>query len=138
MMETYLKPLPTPSATSAPFWQAAHKGKLKIQYCSHCNSYQHYPRAICANCWHDDIEWKRCSGKGTVYSFSICYAAGLPSFKGETPYVVAMVELEEGVMMTTNIINCKPSDVTIDMPVEAVFEQVTEDCTLIKFSPSKH
>jgi uncharacterized OB-fold protein len=94
-----------------------------------------YPRAICANCWNEDIQWKQCSGRGAVHSYSICNIPTLPSFKGEVPYVVAAVELAEGVRMTTNIIGCAPDDVHIGMPVEAVFERVTQEHTLIKFRP---
>ena len=135
-MENYHKPLPKPTATSAPFWQAAHQGRLELQYCSKCDSFQYYPRPICANCWNEAVEWRRCSGRATVYSYSICNIPGLPSFKGDTPYLVAVVELEEGVRMTTNIVGCAATDVSIGMPVEAVFERVTEEHTLIKFRPT--
>ena len=135
-MENYSKPLPEPTATSAPFWQAAHQGRLELQYCGKCDSFQYYPRAICANCWNEAIEWRRCSGRATVYSYSICNTPGLPSFKGDAPYVVAVVELEEGVRMTTNIVGCAAIDVSIGMQVEAVFERVTEEHTLIKFCPT--
>jgi uncharacterized OB-fold protein len=134
-MKHYDKPLPEPTATSAPFWEAAHRGRLELQYCSACDSFQYYPRAICANCWNEDIQWKQCSGRGTVHSYSICNIPTLPSFKGEVPYVVAAVELAEGVRMTTNIIGCATDDVHIGMPVEAVFERVTQEHTLIKFRP---
>jgi len=136
MVENYGKPLPEPSATTAPFWEAAKRGRLELQYCSECDSFQYYPRAICANCWNENIQWKPCSGRGTVYSFSICNTAGLPSFKGDVPYVVAMVELREGVRMTTNIVDCAATEVFIGMEVEAVFEPVTDDCTLVKFRPA--
>ena len=134
-MEDYSKPLPEPGATTAPFWDAAHEGRLELQYCSECDSFQYYPRTICANCWNENLQWRSCSGKGRVYSFSICNIPGLPSFKGDVPYVVAMVELEEGVRMTSNIIDCAVTDVAIGMDVEAVFEQVTDDRTLVKFRP---
>ncbi len=135
-MENYSKPLPEPTATSAPFWEAAHRGRLELQYCSACDSFQYYPRAICANCWNEDIQWRRCSGKASVYSYSICYTPGLPSFKGEVPYVVAVVELAEGVRMTTNIVDCAVTEVHIGMKVEAVFERVTDEHSLIKFHPA--
>jgi hypothetical protein len=134
-VENYSKPLPEPSATTAPFWNAAHQGRLELQYCGKCDSFQYYPRAICANCWNEDIQWKPCSGRGSVYSYSICNTPGLPSFKGNVPYVVAMVELEEGVRMTTNIIDCAVTDVSVGMKVEAVFERVTDNQTLVKFRP---
>jgi uncharacterized OB-fold protein len=135
-VKTYSKPLPKPSLSSAPFWQAAHQGRLELQYCGNCEQFQHYPRIVCGNCWNEDIEWKTCIGKGSVYSFSICNTPGLPSFRGDAPYVVAIVELVEGVRMTTNIVGCAATAVCIGMQVEAVFEQVTSDCTLVKFRPA--
>lgn len=134
-MENYNKPLPEPTALTAPFWDAAHQGRLELQYCKQCDSYQYYPRKVCANCWNDDIEWKQCSGDGHVYSYSICNVPTMPSFKKDVPYVVAIVELEEGARMTSNIVDCPVSDVHIGMEVEAVFDRVTESCSLVKFRP---
>jgi hypothetical protein len=134
-MDNFGRPLPKPSATSAPFWEAAVRKKLKLQYCKQCRKFQHYPRPICANCWSDDIEWRSCSGKGHVYSFSICHRHGLPSVTDDAPGVVAIVELQEGVRMTTNIVDCPAGDVAIGMEVEAVFQPASEDYTLIFFQP---
>lgn len=135
-MANYSKPLPQPTSTSAPFWEAAHRGHLALQYCSACDNFQYYPRVICANCWNEDIQWRRCSGRARVYSYSVCHVAGLPAFKHEVPYVVSVVELEEGVRMTTNIVDCDPGEVYIGMAVEAVFRRVTDDCTLVEFRPA--
>ena len=134
-MENPGRPLPKPTATSAPFWEAAHRGQLELQYCNQCQKFQHYPRAICANCWSDDIEWKSCSGRGHVYSYSICHKRGRPSVTDDAPDIVAIVELQEGVRMTSNIIGCDAADIRIDMEVEAVFQPVSEDYTLILFQP---
>jgi uncharacterized OB-fold protein len=134
-MDNFGRPLPKPTATSAPFWEAAHRKELKLQYCKQCRNFQHYPRPICANCWSDDIEWRSCSGKGHVYSFSICHRHGLPSVTDDAPGVVAIVELQEGVRMTSNIVDCPAGDVAIGMEVEAVFQTVSEDYTLIFFQP---
>jgi hypothetical protein len=137
-METYNKPLPGPSALTAPFWEAAHEGRLELQHCKQCNSFQYYPRKVCGNCWSEDIKWQQCSGKGSVYSYSICRIPTFPGFEQDVPYVVAMVELEEGVRMTSNIIACPVTDVYIGMQVEAVFDAVTEDCSLVKFRPASN
>jgi uncharacterized OB-fold protein len=134
-MDNYGRPLPKPTATSAPFWEAAHRGQLELQYCSQCHRFQHYPRAICANCWSDKIEWKSCSGRGHVYSYSICHKRGELSVTDGAPNIVAIVELQEGVRMTTNIVGCAAADVRIGMEVEAVFQPVSEDYTLIFFQP---
>jgi uncharacterized OB-fold protein len=134
-MENFGRPLPKPSATSAPFWEAAHRQQLILQYCKQCRVFQHYPRPICANCWRDDIEWRPCSGRGRVYSYSVCHHHGKSSAPDDTPDIVAIVELREGVRMTTNIVGCAAADVRIGMEVEAVFQPVSEDYTLIFFQP---
>ena len=81
------------------------------------------------------VEWVRCSGKGTVYTFTVTYQNQGAGFRDELPYVLAYVELEEGVRMLTNVVGCKPEDVCIGMPVEVVFEDVTPEATLPKFRP---
>lgn len=129
--------LPEPTATSAHFWEAAHHGRLELQYCGACDNFQYYPRAICANCWNEDIQWRRCSGRASVYAFSICHIPLHPAFQADGPYVVAVVELEEGVRMTTNIIDCALTDVQIGMDVDVAFEKVTEEKTLVKFRPAE-
>jgi uncharacterized OB-fold protein len=136
-MDNFGRPLPKPTATSAPFWEAAHCGELKLQYCTHCQAFQHYPRTLCANCWNDDIEWRHCSGRGHVHSFSICNVHGLPSVTEDAPNIVAIIELQEGVRMTTNIVRCAPGDVAIGMEVEAEFQPVSDDYTLITFRPTR-
>lgn len=135
-MEKYNKPLPKQTALTAPFWQAAREGRLELQYCNDCNSFQHYPKKFCSNCWSEKIQWRQCSGKGHIYSYGIFRISPFSGFEQDVPYVVAMVELEEGIKVTTNIIGCPVSDVYIDMPVEAFFDPVTQDCSLIKFQPA--
>ena len=80
-----------------------------------------------------DLEWHEASGKGTVYSFSVNHRAPHPGFADEIPFVLAIVELEEGPRMMTNIVECNPDSVKIGMAVEVTFEDVTEEVTLPKF-----
>jgi uncharacterized protein len=82
-----------------------------------------------------DSEWIKAGGKGRVYSWTVAVRQFHPAF--EVPYVIAIVELEEGVRMTTNVINCKPDELYVGMPVEVVFEDVTEETTIPKFRPIK-
>jgi uncharacterized OB-fold protein len=133
---TYTKPLPEKSAAALPFWEAANQDTLKIQRCRSCNAAQFYPRDLCRECWSRELDWISCSGKATVYSYTICRLPPHPGFEEDLPLVIAIVELEEGVTMTTNIIGCDPEQVEIGMPVEAVFDHVDEDTTLVKFKPA--
>lgn len=132
---TYTKPLPEKSAAALPFWDAANQDMLKIQHCRACDTSQFYPRDLCHACWSRDLEWISCTGKATVFSYTICRVSPYPGFEEDLPLVIAIVELEEGVTMTTNIVGCDPEQVQIGMSVEAVFDHVEEHTTLVKFKP---
>jgi uncharacterized protein len=133
---TYAKPLPTRTRDGAPFWAAAQRGELHIQHCPACDRHQFPPRRLCMHCGGRDVHWRRVSGTGRVYSFTIVHRAPEPAFVQDVPYVVAVVELAEGGRMMTNLVGCAPSQARVDMPVVAVFERVTPDVTLVKFRPA--
>ncbi|MCS6925131.1 MAG: Zn-ribbon domain-containing OB-fold protein [Candidatus Binatia bacterium] len=135
-MTEYKKPLPRPTATSLPFWQAAKRHELQIQHCTKCGAHIFYPRDICPECLGSELEWIKVSGKGVVYSYTIARAPTHPAFAEDVPYVIAIVELAEGPRITTNIVGCKPEEVHIGMGVEATFEDVTPEITLVKFRPA--
>lgn len=135
-MDEYRKPLPRPTALSQPFWDAAQTGTLAVQTCTACGHAQHPPRPLCLSCWSADLEWKSASGAATIYSFTIAHRSATRGFRDETPYVVAIVELDEGARMTTNIVGCAPDAVHIGMRVHALFERATDEITLPKFAPA--
>lgn len=135
-MTKYAKPLPRIDEESKGFWEACQRHELYVQRCRSCRSYRYYPRALCPACLSDDTEWVRSSGRGAVYTFTVTYQNQAPGFRDELPYVLAYVELEEGVRLLTNIVRCPPDDVRIGMPVEVVFDDVTAEVTLPKFKPS--
>ena len=135
-MPDWNKPLPTVSGETKPFWDACRRGQLLIQKCDRCDEYQYYPRGICANCWSEDIKWVTSSGKGTVWTYTVTYQNRTPGFAEDVPYVLALVELEEGVKMFTNIIECAPSDVSIGMPVEVTFVQANNQISVPYFKPA--
>lgn len=131
----YAKPVPKPSPETAPFWEGTRKHRIMIPRCSRCNRFFFFPRAFCPSCYGDDISWERCSGKGTVYTFTVVHRAAIPSFSADVPYVYALVDLEEGVRMTGNILDCSPQEVYVGMPVEAVFIDINGETTLVQFKP---
>jgi uncharacterized OB-fold protein len=134
-MAEYKKPLPRPTAASMPFWQAAKRHELQIQRCGSCGAHIFYPREVCPECLSSDLKWRQVSGKGTVYSYTIAQQATHPTFADEVPYVIAIVELDEGPHITTNIVGCQPSAMKVGMPVVATFEDVTPEISLVKFRP---
>lgn len=136
-MTEWKKPLPTIVGETKPYWEACKRGELLLQRCDDCQGYQFYPRAICADCWSTNIRWVPSSGRGTVWSYTITYQNRTPGFAEELPYVVALVELEGGVKMFTNIVECKPADVKIGMPVQVTFVRATPDVTIPYFKPAR-
>ena len=131
----YPKPLPRIDEESKGFWEACQRHELYLQRCGECGAFRYYPRALCPSCLSDRTEWVPSSGKGTIYTFTVVYQNLAAGFRDELPYVLAYVELEEGVRMLTNIVGCPPEAVRIGMPVEVVFEDVTPAVTLPKFKP---
>ena len=133
-MSAYDKPLPKPTETSRPFWDAAKQHRLQLQQCGGCKAFIYYPRDRCLHCLSDQLEWRPVSGKGKVYSYTTVRRASTRSFS-DKPYVLAIVELDEGVRLTTNI-EAPPESVKIGMPVTVFFDDVTAERTLVKFKPA--
>lgn len=134
-MDEYNKPLPHPNEISQPFWDAAKRHELQVQRCNACGIHIFYPREACSDCLAADLIWIPVSGKGKLYSYTIAQAPTHPAFADDVPYVIAIVELEEGPHITTNLVGCQPDQVTIGMPVVASFEDVNAEMTLVKFRP---
>jgi uncharacterized OB-fold protein len=133
-MSEYLKPLPKPTAISRPFWDAAKRHELTLQRCGDCHKFIYYPRPRCPHCLSDKLAWERCSGEGTLYSFTVVRRAASRAF-ADAPYVLAIVELAEGPRMTTNI-EAPPEELRVDMPLKVFFDDVTPERTLVKFKPA--
>ena len=133
------RPLPTPITPEAkPYWDGLKEHKLMLPKCDDCGKPFFYPRILCPNCHSRNISWIQASGKGKLFSFQIAHRSLNPAFKVELPCVVAMIELEEGPRMMSNLINVEPSPdvVKCDMPVEVVFEKQNDDVTLALFQPA--
>jgi uncharacterized protein len=136
-MKDYNKPLPYVHEETRPFWEGAKRHELWLQKCRDCGEFRFYPRSICPHCLSYDAEWTKVSGKGKLYSFTVSHRPASPQFQEDVPYNVAIIELEAGVRMMSNIIECQNEDLNIDMPVEAVFDDVTPEITLPKFRPAR-
>jgi len=131
----YGKPLPEPTPESEPFWEACRRHELLLQRCNRCESVWFPPSAVCPGCLSEAWSWTRTSGRGTVYSFVVFHRLYHPGFADDLPYVVAVVELEEGPRLPTALVGVASADVRCDMAVEVVFEDVNETFTLPKFRP---
>jgi hypothetical protein len=129
------KPLPDADNVSAPYWKAGSEGRLLVQECPTCGNRQWYPRAVCTACGADP-EWLECSGKGIVHTFTVVRQFGMKPFRDEVPYVVAMIDLEEGPRMMGAVTDCEPDAVRIGMPVEVHFVEAAEDIGVPYWRPS--
>ena len=130
------KPLPAVAIWARPFWNAARENRLVLQHCNDCGKAIFYPRAFCPHCLSDNLGWQTASGRGTVYSYTVVEANAPSAFIGDIPYVVAVIRLDEGVQMLSNVVGCELSQLRCDMPVEVTFEKLNDEFTLPKFRPT--
>ena len=136
MSERAQKPLPQPSAESAPYWEATKKHRLVLQHCRDCGQFWFPPSARCRHCFSGDFFWDEVSGKGRIFSFVVYYRLYHPGFDGELPYVVAIVELEEGPRLLTNVVGTDWQNIRCDSPVRVIFEDDPRGAAIPKFEPA--
>lgn len=135
-MPAWKKPLPVESGETKPFWDACREGRFLIQRCKTCGKYQYHYRGFCSHCWTGEIKDVTASGRGSVWSYTVVYRNRTPGFREEVPYVVALVELEEGVKVLSNIVNCAPEKVKIGLPVRLTFVRANETWNIAMFEPA--
>jgi uncharacterized protein len=135
MSKTAKKPLPHPAPESVPYWQAARAHRLELPHCNACGRFWFPPSQLCPHCLAADFKWTPVSGRGRVFSFVTFHRVYHEAFAQEVPYVVALVELEEGPRMLTNIVGATPEAVVCDMPVKVVFDDVADEFAVPKFTP---
>ncbi len=132
----YRKPLPQPTPETQDFWDGAKAGELRLQRCNDCAKVYFPPRPFCPACASRSVSSFRASGRGRLYSYVINHRPA-PGFEADAPYAVAVVELDEGPRMMTNITGVEqtPEALQLDMPVEVSFEAANEAISLPKFRP---
>ena len=126
-------PLPVPDEDTQPFWDYCKAGELRVQRCTSCNSLRFPVRPMCPTCASFEHEWQPLSGKGSIYSYTITHQVLHPALEGKTPHLAILVQLDEGIVMTSNLDD--PSDISVEIgqPVEVVFDKGTDDFALPKF-----
>jgi len=137
MTDAYTGPIPKPTPETKPFWEAAKRRKLLIQRCGDCGQHYLYPRPLCPHCLSRNVTWVEASGRGRLHTFVINHRPPR-SFPLAAPFIIGIVELEEGARLMTNIIGIEPDPgkVRCDMPVEVDFHEITAEITLPHFRPS--
>lgn len=124
-----LMPAPSIDPDSAPYWDALNAGRLIIKSCVDCGRAHFYPRELCPHCHSDNLSWIEASGRGVIYSFTVCRRPAGPAFADEVPYVVALIDLPEGPRMMSRITG-DPSDVAIGRQVNVRFQRQGEELVL--------
>jgi uncharacterized OB-fold protein len=116
------------------YWQELNNEKFMYQKCDDCHTSIFYPRVICPECLSESLSWHQASGQGKIYSFTVVYRTGDPRFKAETPYVVGLIELAEGIRVMGNIIGWEePEALLVDQTVELEYKKISEEYTLPLF-----
>lgn len=134
---TYAKPLPVIDALNRPFWEAARAHEIRLPRCGACGNVRAQFERWCPRCTSDRFTWERMSGRGRVWTFCWFHRPYFAAFAPDLPYNVAMVELEEGPRLVTNIVEVGHADLRVGLPVTAVFDAVTPEVTLVKFRPAQ-
>ena len=129
-------PLPAVNSDTEEWWEATRDRRLLVQQCRQCGHFQHYPRPFCLSCRSTDLGFKESTGHGVIYSFSVVHRSPDP-YLFEPPYVVALVQLEEGPTLFTSIVDCGPDDLHCDQAVEVAWRPLSDGRRLPVFSPMK-
>ena len=130
-----IRPEPKPSSMTREFWEGATQGKLMLQYCRDTGKFQFYPRPVSIYTGRRNLEWREASGTGSVYTYTVTHRGPQP-FRGIPPYIIVTVELDEGVRMMSNLVNCEPDDVRVGMRVRVTWTP-TGDYQFPVFEPDR-
>jgi len=133
---TYMGPIPKPTPETRPYWEAAKQRRLVFQACDDCGARYFYPRPLCPGCLSRAVRWVEASGRARLHTFVINHRPPR-NYPVAGPFVIGMVELEEGPRMMSHIVEvaADPQALQCDMPLEVVFEDITPEITLAKFRP---
>jgi uncharacterized protein len=129
-----MRPVPEPvEELNKQFWAHCANESLCFQQCTACGKWRHLPRPMCAACGSSAWEWKESSRRGKIFSWTVTRAPFHPAFAAQVPYVVLVVEMEEGVRLVAGLKNHSVDDIRMDRPVEVIFERLSEKVALPVF-----
>lgn len=127
--------LPQVDSDSRAWWEACGEGRLLARRCGSCARLHHYPRPFCPHCWGEDLTWEEMSGRGRLYTWSVVFRNPQHPFADRVPYIPAIVDLEEGVRLMTDIVGTTPDQLHIDLPVQVTFEPLADGMAAPMFTP---
>jgi uncharacterized protein len=131
------KPLPTITDLTRPFWAAAREGRLVLQRCPRCATFNFHPKPWCIECGCRELVWTEARPTGTVYSFTVSrsVAMNFQGWQAELPVLMCLVDLDDGARMYAQVTHCAPEDLHIGLRVQAHFEALSEEAGIPKFRP---
>lgn len=136
-MTAFAKPMPIPTPTTQPFWDALAEHKIRIQYSPSADRYVFYPRVLAPGTLADDLHWREISGAGTLYTYTVAYRSVAPHFAADLPQILAVVEWDEGPRFSTEIVNADPSRLSVGMRLKPVFFDFPEHgVTMLRYEPA--
>jgi len=127
------RPLPEITPLTEPFWSAARDGRLVVQRCDGCAAYRFPPQVACGHCGSRRATWTQVSGRATLWSWTVGYPPLLPYFAERAPWPVAVVQLEEGPRMAASLVDVTVEEYEIGTALEAAFERIDAEVTLVVF-----
>jgi uncharacterized OB-fold protein len=132
------KPLPTITELTRPFWTAAKAGRLVLQKCDQCGTFNFHPKAWCINCGSRALTWTDAQPGGTVYSFTISRSVAMnyQGWQADLPLLMCLIDLDDGARLYGQVTDCRPEDIRIGMRVTVWFESISDEAGIPKFRPA--
>jgi uncharacterized OB-fold protein len=127
---------PTVNDVNRPFWEGCRSGELLVQRCGHCAHLRYPASIICPECLSRDSEWTAVSGRGKVFSFVVFHRAYHPAWEGKVPYNVSLIELDEGPIMLSNVVDVDNAKLAVGQPVRVAFEKLDDELAIPVFTPA--
>ena len=131
------KPLPVVTPITKPYWDALKDEQIRLQYCGSCKAHIFYPRSHCPSCLNPELEWQNVEGSGALHTFTITRQPTAPHFADEVPQILAMVDLDIGVRLTSTLKNVDADSIKVGMRLKPYYDHVSEEITLLRFQPDR-
>ena len=136
-MSDFAKPMPIPTPTTKPFWDALAEHRIRIQYSPSTDRYVFYPRVLAPGTLADDLQWREISGAGSLYTYTVAHRPVAPHFAGDVPQILAVVQWDDAPRFSTEIVNADPADIRVGMRVRPVFFDYPDDgVTMLRYEPA--
>jgi len=136
-MGEFSRPMPVPTPTTQPFWDALAEHKIRIQYSPSAQRYVFYPRILAPGTLADDLEWRQISGAASLFTYTVAHRPVAPHFADAVPHIIAVAQWDEGARFATEVVNVDPAELRVGMRIRPVFVDFPEEgVTLLRYEPA--